>query len=75
MRVFIGKKNIPNEKRTSRIIRKILAVFNQPVYISDRVLPRARFIIFYFILIRYISNAFDKPRFVHHFRADAPLGT
>merc|ERR1719225_2425759 len=22
---------------------------------------------------RYISNAFDKPRFVHHFRADAPL--
>ena len=23
---------------------------------------------------RYISNMHDKPRFVHHFRADAPLG-
>ena len=23
---------------------------------------------------RYISNAYDKPRFVHHFRADAPMG-
>ncbi len=22
---------------------------------------------------RYVSNAFDKPRFVHHFRAEAPL--
>merc|ERR1712018_991339 len=22
---------------------------------------------------RYISNAYDKPRFVHHFRADAPM--
>ena len=22
---------------------------------------------------RYIANAFDKPRFVHHFRADAPM--
>jgi len=42
----------------------------QPVWLMD---PKSVDVETHEGFYRYISNAFDKPRFVHHFRADAPL--